>query len=581
MNFVLPESKDGKDSPIPSIKINEIKTGKIPLVENIGDDLNLVLDITLPEAIHGKDGITPIKGIDFTDGKDGSNGKAGRSSTIEIGNVILGETLQITNRGTKHDVLLDFVIPKAKDGVDGYVPQKDIDYRDGIDGINGTTPIIKIGKIVEGITANVVNSGDDNNLLLDFTLPKAKEGKKGSSGKDGLNGLDGKDGINGIDGKDGKDGINGLNGKDGQQGLDGVDGKNGINGIDGIDGKDGKDGEQGIKGDIPNHEIDSKGNIRFELPDNTFGEWVQIPRLIESTTKQFLNKIPKQDMFGGGGSNLDVVYDGTLIPGKKYLDFDVNTFDVVNTSADILKIYSKYEPKSYSYKVDTFIIDANNKDYKCSESIQQNSESVILNGVTLKKGIDNDYIILSDNKTIVFSNSIELPTSSHLIIKYLQQLALAYASKEMLTFAEQNFIIIPSIRTYTCSSSIETNSEVVILNGITLRPGIQADYTISANKTIVINNNILLKDSYELFIKYIRVLTLNYFNQDFIISTSQLTYSVANTILPNSEIIALNGVVLSYGIEFDYIIDNKTIIINNSVNLQNDWVLFIKYHSLI
>jgi hypothetical protein len=58
-------------------------------------------------GLSGKDGYTPIKGVDYFDGqpgKDGANGKDG------------------------------------KNGVDGYTPQKGIDYFDGKNGADGRTP---------------------------------------------------------------------------------------------------------------------------------------------------------------------------------------------------------------------------------------------------------------------------------------------------------------------------------------------------------------------------------------------------------------------------------------------------------
>lgn len=72
--------------------------------------------------------------------------------------------------------------------------------------------------------------------------------------------------------------------------------------IEGTPGKPGKDGitevitktviehmeaEQGEKGDIPNHQV-RNGEIRFEKPDGTWGEWIEIAKVTSSP--------------GGGGS---------------------------------------------------------------------------------------------------------------------------------------------------------------------------------------------------------------------------------------------------------------------------------------
>lgn len=128
-------------------------------------------DLPNPDPVNikgdpGKNGYTPIKGIDYFDGKDGINGK------------------------------------------DGYTPVKGKDYFDGKDGKNG----------IDG------TNGKDG-----YTPVKGVDyfdGKNGIDGKDGKDGIDGYTPVKGkdyFDGTDGKDGQNGKDGVDGKTPVKGTD----------------------------------------------------------------------------------------------------------------------------------------------------------------------------------------------------------------------------------------------------------------------------------------------------------------------------------------------------------------------
>lgn len=110
---------------------------------------NRELENPPPVNIRGKDGYTPVKGVDYFDGKDGVNGR---------------------------------------DGQDGYTPVKGVDYfdgRNGVDGKDGYTPIKGVD-YVDG-----------------------KNGKDGYTPVKGVDYFDGKDGQNGKDGLDGKTPVKG------------------------------------------------------------------------------------------------------------------------------------------------------------------------------------------------------------------------------------------------------------------------------------------------------------------------------------------------------------------------------------
>ena len=121
----------------------------------------------------------------------------------------------------------------GRDGVDGYTPQKGVDYFDGKDGENGQdgiSPTVSVEEIDGGHRMTVVDSDGNKSFIV-------------ANGRDGADGQDGKDGYTpqkGIDYFDGKDGI------DGKDGANGKDGYTPIKGVDYADGKDGKDGSDGV-----------------------------------------------------------------------------------------------------------------------------------------------------------------------------------------------------------------------------------------------------------------------------------------------------------------------------------------------
>lgn len=77
---------------------------------------------------NGKDGYTPVKDVDYFDGKDGVDGKDGQDG-------LNGKDGYTPQKGVDY---FDGENGKdGKDGKDGYTPQKDVDYFDGKDGKDG------------------------------------------------------------------------------------------------------------------------------------------------------------------------------------------------------------------------------------------------------------------------------------------------------------------------------------------------------------------------------------------------------------------------------------------------------------
>lgn len=77
-----------------------------------------------PQGLQGATGETGATGPQGAQGVQGLQGPAGSAATITIGSVTTsapGTSASVTNRGTPSAAVLDFVLPKGKDGADGGV----------------------------------------------------------------------------------------------------------------------------------------------------------------------------------------------------------------------------------------------------------------------------------------------------------------------------------------------------------------------------------------------------------------------------------------------------------------------------
>lgn len=80
------------------------------------------------QGAQGIQGPRGIQGEQGERGLQGAQGPAGNAATITIGSVTTsapGTSAQVTNRGTSSAAVLDFVLPKGKDGADGGVTVDD------------------------------------------------------------------------------------------------------------------------------------------------------------------------------------------------------------------------------------------------------------------------------------------------------------------------------------------------------------------------------------------------------------------------------------------------------------------------
>ena len=109
---------------------------------------------------------------------EGPRGKAG-PTTIKIGKVTSVSSFDdanIINSGTDEDLVLDFLIPKGEKGDKG-------------DSGPANIVIGNVETVDADSDAEVVNSGTPVDVVLNFKIPKGKKGDKGEKGDEGPRGL--------------------------------------------------------------------------------------------------------------------------------------------------------------------------------------------------------------------------------------------------------------------------------------------------------------------------------------------------------------------------------------------------------
>ena len=247
-----------------SVNVGETTTGEPGTnanVTNSGDETNVVLNFTIP---RGKTGPQGPQGKPGADGKTGPQGPAGsgvaaggttgqvlakKSNTnydtewidnsgggstvsVNVGETTTGEpgtNANVTNSGDETNVVLNFTIPRGKTGPQGPQGKPGADGKTGPQGPagsgvaaggttgqvlakksntnydtewidnsgGGSTVSVNVGETTTGepgTNANVTNSGDETNVVLNFTIPRGKTGPQGPQGKPGADGKTGPQG---------------------------------------------------------------------------------------------------------------------------------------------------------------------------------------------------------------------------------------------------------------------------------------------------------------------------------------------------------------------------------------------------
>ena len=211
------DGRDGVDGQSATVTVGETTTtapGTDAIVTNVGDNLNAVLNFSIPRGAVGETGPAGADGVDGVDGSDGfspiatvtqteygasisitdsrgtttaqvvngSAGTPGQAATVTVGSTTTGNpgtNASVTNSGTTSAAVLDFTIPRGDTGPAG---------QDGRDGVDGSAATIAVGTTTTGnpgTNASVTNSGTSSAAVLDFVIPKGDTGASGPAGADG------------------------------------------------------------------------------------------------------------------------------------------------------------------------------------------------------------------------------------------------------------------------------------------------------------------------------------------------------------------------------------------------------------
>lgn len=113
-------------------------------------------------------------------GAPGSGGGGGGGTvSVTVGSTTTGEPgtdASVTNSGDTENVVLNFTIPRGETGQTG---------ANGADGADGQAATITVGKVTTlepGQQATVENVGTENAAILNFGIPKGEQGEPGAGG---------------------------------------------------------------------------------------------------------------------------------------------------------------------------------------------------------------------------------------------------------------------------------------------------------------------------------------------------------------------------------------------------------------
>ena len=125
------------------------------------------LNLTLPK---GEKGDTGAKGDAGPRGDAGAKGDTGVTPVLTIGSVTTGDTANAIITGIAEAPALNLVLPKGAKGDKGDT---------------GAAPNLTIGSVTTGDTANAIITGTAEAPILNLTLPKGQKGADGEKGDKG------------------------------------------------------------------------------------------------------------------------------------------------------------------------------------------------------------------------------------------------------------------------------------------------------------------------------------------------------------------------------------------------------------
>lgn len=215
-----------------------------------------------PEGPQGAEGPQGPVGPAGENGAPGAKGDPGNSATVAVGETVTGEPgtdAKVENVGTEQNAVLKFTIPRGEKG------------DPGTGGGGGTSTVsVNVGETITGepgTDANVENTGDDQNVVLKFTIPRGEKGEQGERGEAGAPGAKGDPGNPGAQGERGPEGPAGEAGAPGAPGAKGDPGESAT-----VTVGETVTGEPGTNAKVENVGTEQNAVLKFTIPKGEKGD---------------------------------------------------------------------------------------------------------------------------------------------------------------------------------------------------------------------------------------------------------------------------------------------------------------------
>lgn len=133
-------------------------------------------------------------------GEPGAPGRPGAAATVSIGTTTTGEAgteASVTNSGDSQNAVLNFTIPRGEKGEPGEPGAK------GEPGAQGPATAVSVGETTTGepgTSASVTSTPTEDGIALQFTIPRGADGAPGAKGDPGAPGAQGEPGTPGASG---------------------------------------------------------------------------------------------------------------------------------------------------------------------------------------------------------------------------------------------------------------------------------------------------------------------------------------------------------------------------------------------
>lgn len=322
----------------------------------------------------------------ITDDEQEIVGQRGDSATIKIGKVEIGDIASVTNSGDENDAVLDFVLPKGEQGIQGIQGEK---------GEVGPSNVLTIGSVTSGDEPFAEITGDSPNQILNLVLPKGEKGEDGRQGVDGEKGETGPSNVLTIGSvTKGEEASATITGVSPSQELNLVLPK-GDKGDKGETGEKGEAGEKGEKGD--------KG-------DNGLNGGVDVEYLEDSSTLSFYN-----------------VFNELLYPEWGNISGDINNQtdlqELLSTKLDVVdmptKISELINDKLYVTQAEVLQAIANIPQFKMYivdilPEIGEKMTLYLMPKEGLDKDVYNEYVWIEQTMSFEFLGSTAIDLSDYI-----------------------------------------------------------------------------------------------------------------------------------------------------------------------